>query len=174
MLASKLGASYISLGELVKEERLYSGIDGKRGSLVADMNKVSKRVNQMISSSERDTLVDGHYAPDVIAKNTVRLVFVLRRNPEELKAVLEERGFKGEKLWENLAAEILDACLWDAVSRCGAGKVCEIDVTSRSVEEVVNDMISTINNEKECRTGQVDWLGRLEAEGKLDTYLRHF
>ncbi len=137
------------------------------------MDRVSRRVKEIISGSERDVVIEGHFTVDVIPKSMIHLVFVLRRNPEELKTILERRGFSGEKLWENLMAEILDVCLWDAVSKYETDKVCEMDVTSRSVDEIVEDIISTLNNEKECRAGQVDWLGKLEAEGKLGEYLKN-
>ncbi len=174
LLASELSAIFVSLGELVEKEKLYSRIDRKRGSVIANTSSVSKRIQEMTSSSKQDIIIEGHFAVGIVPKSIVHLVFVLRRNPEELKTVLESRGFKGDRLWENLAAEILDVCLCDAVSLYGAGKVCEVDVTGRSVEEVVKDMVSTLNNEKECRVGLVDWLGRLEDEGKLDEYLKHF
>jgi len=174
-LASKLSAVLINLGELVKKEKLFSGIDEKRGSLIADMDKVSKRVQQIISSSkQRDIIIEGHFAVDVLPCKRVHIVFVLRRNPEELRIILEKRGFKGNKLWENLAAEILDVCLWEAVKQCGVDKICEIDVTGKSVEEVVEELISILSGEKKCEAGRVDWLGKLEAEGKLDEYLKHF
>lgn len=175
LLALKLEAGLINLGELIKSEKLFSGIDEKRGSLVADMEKVSRRVQQIISSSEqRDVIIEGHFAVDVLPSEAVHKVFVLRRNPEELKGILLERGFKGSKLWENLAAEILDVCLWEAVKLCGVDKVCEIDATGKRIEEVVEAIISILNGEKKCEAGQIDWLGKLDAEGKLDLYLKHF
>jgi len=84
-----------------------------------------------------------------------------------------KRGFEGEKLWENLSAEILDVCLWDAVKLCGVSKVCEVDVTGRCIENVVDEILSLLEGEKECKVGKIDWLGELEAEGKLDLYLKH-
>jgi len=164
----------ISLGELVENEKLYSGVDRRRDTFVADIDKVSERVKRIVSSSEQDIIIEGHFAVDVIPKNKVYLVFVLRRNPEELRSVLEMRGFKGEKLWENLMAEVLDVCLWDAVNQHGTGKVCEVDVTGRGVEEVTYSIISILDKKEECRAGYVDWLGKLEAEGRLDEYLEHF
>jgi len=164
----------ISLGELIEKERLYSGVDKKRGTLIADMDEVSERVQRMISGLEQDVIIEGHFAADIVPKNLVHLIFVLRRSPDELRGLLGERGFKGEKLWENLMAEILDVCLWSAVGRHGTERVCEVDVTGRSVEEVTNNILSILSNEKECRAGFVDWLGKLEGEGKLDEYLEHF
>ena len=173
-LASKLDAVYISLAGLVRRERLISGVDKTRETLIADTDRVSKQMQKVIKSSERDVIVDGHYAVDVVPPKDVHLVFVLRRDPNELKSVMENRGFKERKLWENLAAEILDVCLWDAVSACGYDKVCEIDVTGKGIEEAVKDVILVLERKKKCRVGIVDWLGKLEGEGRLREFLKHF
>jgi len=173
-LASNLDAVYVSLGELVERERLISGVDKARGTLIADTDRVSKRMQEVIKSSERDVIVDGHYAVDVVPNKDVHLVFVLRRDPRELKSVMEDRGFKERKLWENLAAEILDVCLWDAVSACGSDKVCEIDVSGKRIEEVVKDVILVLEGKEKCRVGIVDWLGKLEGNGRLREFLKYF
>jgi adenylate kinase len=174
LLASKLDAVYFSLAELVERERLISGVDKARGTLIADTDRVSKRTQEIIKSSERDFVVDGHYAVDVVPPKDVHIVFVLRRDPRELKSVMENRGFEKRKLWENLAAEILDVCLWDAVSACGSDKVCEVDVSGRRIEEVVKEMILMLEGKKKCRVGIVDWLGKLDGEGQLHEFLKHF
>jgi len=174
LLASKLDAVYINLGELVEREGLISGVDKVRKTLIADTSRVSKRVQEIVRSSEHDVIIDGHYAVDVAPVKDVHVVFVLRRNPDELKGFMEDRGFKGRKLWENLAAEILDVCLWDAVSACGSDKVCEIDVSGKGVEEVVENMVSVLEGRKKCGVGVVDWLGKLEEQGRLHDFLKPF
>jgi adenylate kinase len=173
-LASKLDVVYVSLAELVERERLISGVDKARGTLIADIDRVSKRMQEIIQSSERNVIVDGHYAVDVVPSKNVHLVFVLRRDPIELRSVMENLGFSERKLWENLAAEILDVCLWDAVSACGSDKVCEIDVSGKKIEEVVKDIILVLDDKKKCRVGIVDWLGKLEGERRLSEFLKHF
>ena len=174
LLASKLDAVYINLGELVEQESLISGVDKARGTLIADTDRVSKRVQEIIKSSKHDIIVDGHYAVDVVPTKNVHMVFVLRRDPSELKGFMENRGFKERKLWENLAAEILDVCLWDAVSACGSDKVCEIDVSGKKIEDVAEDMILMSEGRKKCRVGIVDWLGKLDGEGRLHEFLKPF
>jgi len=172
LLASKLDAVHIDLAELVKRENLISGVDKVRETLIADTGRVSKRIQEIMRESEGDVIVDGHYAVDVVSAKNIHIVFVLRRDPDELKGFMEDRGFKERKLWENLAAEILDVCLWDAVSACGSDKVCEIDASGKRVEDVVEDMISVLEGRKKCRVRVVDWLGKLEAEGRLDDFLK--
>jgi len=172
LLASKLDAVHVNLAELVEREKLTSGIDKVRKTLIVDTDRVSKRVQEIMRNSQRDVIIDGHYAVDVVSAKDVHVVFVLRRDPEELKGFMEDRGFEGRKLWENLAAEILDVCLWDAVSACGHDKVCEIDVSGKRVEDVVESMLLVLEGRRECRVGIVDWLGKLEGEGRLHEFLK--
>jgi broad-specificity NMP kinase len=77
-------------------------------------------------------------------------------------------------VWENLAAEILDVCLSDALSACGADKVCEVDVSGKTVDAVVDELLLVLENKTACKVGVVDWLAKLETEGKLDEFMKHF
>ncbi|MEM1515500.1 MAG: adenylate kinase family protein [Candidatus Bathyarchaeia archaeon] len=173
-LSSKIDSTLISLGELVKKEGFYSGVDEERGTLIADLERISRRIREIILNSDRDIIIEGHFAPDVVPPEHVTIAFVLRKSPEELKHALESRGYSEKKIAENLAAEILDVCLYETINRFGTEKVCEIDITSRDVEDVVKEILDILNGLKERRIGIVDWLGKLEAEGKLEEYLRNF
>jgi len=114
----------------------------------------------------------GHYAVNVVPKKIVTHVFVLRRNPVELRKFMERGGFSGRKLWENLASEILDVCLVDALRVLDEEKVCELDITGKSVEETVDKILNVLSGREKCCVGIVDWLGKLESEGLLDEYLK--
>jgi adenylate kinase len=173
-LASKLDAHYIGITELVKNEHLVTRIDEERKTLVADTKKLQERLTEILSASEGNIIIEGHYAVDVVPENDVHAVFVLRRDPHELKTVLEKRGYPEKKVWENLASEILDVCLLDALSACGADKVCEVDVSGKTVEAVAEEIILVIEKKKECKPGIVDWLGKLEKTGQLEEFLRKF
>jgi adenylate kinase len=174
VLASKLNATHIDVSELVLKENLVTGKDEVRGTSIADMERVAERVKEIVAHSECDVVLDGHYAVKVVPKDSVQRVFVLRRDPEELKPLMEARGWGGLKLWENLACEVLDVCLSDAVEAVGAEKVCEVDVTGRSVEDVAVEIIEILENKRKCYVGVVDWLTYLEMQGRLDEFLKNF
>lgn len=174
LLASKLDAVHVDLTELAEREKLTSGVDKVRKTLIVDIIGVSERVQETLAGSQRDIVIDGHYAVDVVAAKDVHVVFVLRRDPEELKGLMEDRGFKGRKLRENLSAEILDVCLWDAVSACGPDKVCELDASGKSSNHIAEDMIAVLEGIKKCEVGVVDWLGKLERNGKLGNFLKPY
>ena len=164
----------MSVTELVKSKNLVTKVDEKRDTLVADTEKVSEQIQQILNNTETNMVIEGHYVVDVVPETQVTLVFVLRRDPTMLKVVLEERGYAEKKVWENLSSEVLDVCLLDAVSACGANKVCEIDVTNKTADEVVQQMLLVIKKEQPCKIGIVDWLAKLERDGKLEQYLQNF
>lgn len=173
LLASKLDALYVNLTELAVRENLISGKDEERDSIIIDENRMRHKIREIIGDCDQDDIViDGHYAVSVVPKKFVTYVFVLRRDPVELRKFMEQCGFSGRKLWENLASEILDVCLVDALNVHGERKVCELDVTGKSVEEVISEILDVLGGHKECHVGIVDWLGKLESEGLLGEFLK--
>ncbi len=84
---------------------------------------------------------------------------------------MQNCGFSDDKLYENLSAEILDSCLIEAMQN-QQGKVCELDITGKTIDENVAEILEVLNNGKKCYVGFLDWLGMLEREGLTDQYLR--
>jgi adenylate kinase len=172
-LTAKLDAHYINLTELAEKHGLTIGEDKKRKTLVINEEEMRTKIAEIIDAAEKTTvIVDGHYAAAVVPKRYVTRIFVLRRNPVELRGFMEKRGFSDSKLWENLASEILDTCLFEALQEHEEDKVCELDVTGKTVEAVVTEALAVLNKNKKCLVGQVDWLGMLEAQGLTGEYLK--
>ena len=171
-LAAKIGAQYINLTDYAKNYGLTLGEDTERKTTIINEEKMRAKLAQTIETSENSNIiVDGHYAAAVTPTNLVGNVFVLRRNPKELKEFMSKCGFSESKLNENLSAEILDSCLIEAM-QSQEGKVCELDVTGKTVDENVAYILNVLNGNKKCVAGVVDWLGLLELEGILDEYLK--
>jgi adenylate kinase len=165
-------AQYINLTDYAKTNGLTLGEDKERKTEVINEAKMRRKLAETINASDKaNIIIDGHYASAVTPTELVFKVFVLRRNPKELKRFMERCGFEGVKLWENLSAEILDVCLIEAV-QAQEGKVCELDATGKTVEEVVNEILDVLEGRKKCFVGYVDWLGMLEREGLTDQYLK--
>ena len=174
LLARRLGAEPVELGALVEREGLHEGLDEETGSLIVDLGALSKRIIELIASKpDRTFVVIGHYAQNVVPRELVLRAFVLRRDPRELRSVLIARGYSGRKLYENLQAEILDVCLYEAVEAYGPGLVYEVDVSGREPIEVVEEMEEALEGGL-SRVGIVDWLGLLEREGELDEFFSEF
>lgn len=171
-LAAKLNAEYINLTDFAKTYGLTLGEDEERQTTIINEEAMQQKLKETITaSSNANIIVDGHYAAAVTPPNQVTRVFVLRRNPKELKEFMHKCGFSDAKLYENLSAEIIDSCLVEAL-QTQIGKVCELDVTGKTVEEIVTEIVDVLDKRKGCFAGIVDWLGLLEKEGILDEYLK--
>jgi adenylate kinase len=171
-LTAKLGAEYINLTDFAKTYSLTLGEDEERGTVIVDEQKMQQKLGETIDASQNaNIIIDGHFASAVTPTQHVANVFVLRRNPKELKAFMEKAGYSGSKMWENLQAEIIDVCLGEAVE-VHAGRVCELDVTGKTVEAVIEEILDVLEKRKSCFLGSVDWMGTLEREGILDEYLK--
>ena len=171
-LTNKLNAEYINLTDYAKTYDLIVGEDTERKTIIINEEKMLVKLAETINKSKKvSIIIDGHYASSVTPTELVTKVFVLRRNPKELKKFMEKCGYVGTKMWENLSAEILDVCLIEAM-QSQEGKVCELDITGKSVEEVVNEIMDVLEKGKKCHSGIIDWLGTLEREGSTDQYLK--
>jgi adenylate kinase len=172
-LTKELDALCINLTELAEKENLTMGKDEKRKTIIINEDKMRKKIREILDKTEKNSvIIDGHYAAAVVPKSHVTRIFVLRRNPVELREFMEKCGFQGPKLWENLASEILDVCLVEALREHEKEKVCELDVTGRTVKSVVTEILAVLDSRKKCHVGCVDWLGMLETQGLLDEYLK--
>lgn len=172
-LTAKLDALYINLTELAKTHSLTIGEDKTRNTTIINEEKMHVKIAKTIEAAEKTTvIIDGHYAAAVVPKRYVTRIFVLRRNPIELRTFMEKRGFSDTKLWENLASEILDVCLVEALQEHEKEKVCELDITGKTVEDAANEVLAVLESHKKCRPGCVDWLGILEKEGLIGEYLK--
>jgi adenylate kinase len=172
-LTEQLNAIYVNLTALALKHDLILGEDKERHTTVVDERKMKAKVSNIIETAEKgDVVIDGHYASAVTPKEKVTHAFVLRRNPIQLREFMEKCGFKNQKLWENLASEILDVCLVEAVREQEAERICELDVTNKTVEEITQEIKAVIDDRKKCHFGGIDWLGMLEKDGKLEEYLR--
>ena len=171
-LTTKLNAEYINLTDYAKTYKLTIGEDKERKTIIINEEEMkTKLAETIIASNNANIIIDGHYAASVTPTSLVKQVFVLRRNPKELKKFMEKCGYTGTKMWENLSAEILDVLLVEAI-QYQQGKVCELDATEKTVEEIVSEIVEVLDKRKKCFSGIVDWLGLLEKEGITDQYLK--
>ena len=173
LLTAELDALYINLTDLANKHNLTIGEDKERKTKIVDEEKMRRKIGETIDTAEKYTvIVDSHYAAAVVPKSYVTHIFVLRRNPVELRRFMEKCGFSGAKLWENLASEILDVCLVEALREHKKEKVCELDVTGKTAKKISREIIAIIDQRKKCFTGCVDWLGMLEKQGLVGEYLK--
>ncbi len=171
-LAATLNAHCINLTDFAKQENLIKAQDTQRDTAIINETQMRQKLTQTIKTIQTDIVIDGHYAAAVTPKTHVTHIFVLRRNPVELRTVMQQRGYSQQKQDENIAAEILDIVLTETLQKHPKEKVCELDTSTKTAEKTLNDVLAVLEGKKKCRIGCVDWIATLEAEGKLDEYLK--
>ena len=144
-LSKILDYDYVDFNKLAEEEKLVSGFDSERNSKEIDTEKLNK------IEIPDNSIVDGHLSYFI----PVDVVFVLRTNPEELKKRLKNKGWKPAKIQENVEAEILGICSYEASGE--REKVVEIDTTGKKPEEIAK-VIKKMIEKKDFKTKDIDWL----------------
>ncbi len=147
------------MSELVVREGLYDYYDPETNSYVINEERVSARVRELCESG-RGLVISTHY-PEVLDSEAVDVVVVLRLDPRELIARLRSRGWSVKKVAENVMAEVLSVVLSNAVARFGTGKVVEVDVTGKTPDEVVDELLHKVRGGA-TPGGYIDWLGVVE------------
>jgi adenylate kinase len=156
-LSQRTGRRYLNLANLIVENQLYAGFDEERKAYVVDTRRCREYLSQVLTCRE---VLDTHVV-EAVPPSKVSQVFVLRLNPIQLRERLRARGYPERKIQENVEAEVLGVVLVDAVNHFGEERVCEVDTTGLSVDEVVQVILDALAREeimKNLRPGSVDWL----------------
>lgn len=163
-LAKKLGAKVIDLSKFVVKNKLYTEYDKERNSFIIDEEKVVKKLEETIYllKDEEYLIIEGHYG-ELVPKKYIYLFIVLRLNPLKLYERLKKKGWLESKIKENVASEILGIPTVNAIEMLGQDLICEIDVTDKTVSEVVSEIIDLVNN-KCFRKVFMDWTELLKFE----------
>jgi len=176
MISENLNTKIISLNELVVSKKLTLKYDKKRETYVVDNNKLIPYVENLIELYKKEyieyLLIEGHFS-DVIPDKYIDYVIILRCNPDELHKRLQKRGYKKEKIRENIQAEILGNCTNFFVQKQIKSPIYEIDTTNLSIESIVkiiiNLIIKNINAENYI-LGKIDWLEFLAQNDRVHEF----
>ena len=165
------------------------------GAKIVDINKIAIDNNVMITKKARDNaeidkkrlaklmkfelknlqhlVIVGHLAPYVMKSLAIDLVVVLRRSSNELSRIFEERKYSDRKIKENIASEILDICLYDAVMTFGKDKITEFDTTGKRPQEITNKILLSLYKPSTRRLGTVDWLTPIYQKGDINKFMEY-
>jgi adenylate kinase len=172
-LAQHINYKFIDIGEVATREHIYLRDDPVRNTRVIDEPKLAKRLDKEITAENGKVVASSHYA-EIVSPRLVEKVIVLRTHPDELKKRLIQRGWKTEKIKENLEAEILGVCSSNALEKYGKERVYEIDTTKVSPDKTLGVALQIIESKSETHiAGSINWLEDLEKENRLDSYIFH-
>ena len=161
-LSKKSDIPILDINDIAKETGLFEKIDETND---VDVEKLTKIIETKIS---RPVLIVGHLAPYVVNENQVKKVIVFRKNPYHLIPVYEKRGYSPQKIKDNVGSEILGVILYDTLEKFGAENTLQLNVTSKTVDEIANLCLDIFNGE--VFTDEVDWLTEVAEKNDLQKF----
>ncbi|MCW1296142.1 MAG: adenylate kinase family protein [Candidatus Parvarchaeota archaeon] len=148
VLAKRLDAIVVGIDDVIKiDKKVVIGYDKKRKIKIVDEERFAQDIESIIKKIDKQVIVDSHFA-HVAKPKFCEICIVLRCNPRELKRRLESKGYKKEKIIENVEAEIVGVCTYEALKN--GHKVHEIDTSKRKIDEVVKEIIDVIEKRKKA------------------------
>lgn len=155
LLLDKLSCKCIDINQLVDDENLYSGYHEQGGYKIVDLPALCHSLNDIIDNLEEgeDLLVEGHLSHFCKGAD---LVIVLRAEPDILRKRLQDKGYGDAKINENIEAEVLDVCAFEAYQIHG-DKVNEIDTSHKNPAEIIDLIDKILRGENHFPVGGVDF-----------------
>jgi adenylate kinase len=150
------GFEVIDSNKVACEKDFLIGRDEKRDTEIVDVERFDEYIQKNYSG--KDVIIEGHLSHLL---KSVDKVIVLRCHPDELRKNLSKKGWKEEKIKENLEAEILDIILCEALDIHPKKNIFEIDITGKSVDSVASSIVELIKDKfkdlKRYNIGKIDW-----------------
>jgi len=171
-LAETLHARHINPAESLSQRHMLHTWDKKRRTRVVSPTKLRGHVVSLAGRADEGLIIDTHIMFGLPDSIRVRRVFVLRCDPNSLEKRLRKKRWARQKIHENVLAEILDICLWDAVERYGKRRISEIDTTDMTPHAVVELALRELKMRQAKTRPEVDWLITLENERRLHRYVK--
>ena len=176
MIAELYNGKVLSLNEpkVFKEFNIH--FDNKRDTYVIDTDKLLTHIINLIEEYKNNDpeylIIEGHFS-DIIPESYIDYAIILRCDPYVLKSRLENRGYKKDKILENVQAEILGNCANYFIQKNLKIPIYEINTSILTIESVVDIIIKNIikdENAENYLIGKIDWLEKLFQDDSLNVF----
>lgn len=151
------GFEVVDLNKVVRNKGFLIGKDKKRSSDIVDIKKFDKYILDNYHGKDI-VFIEGHLSH--LLKSAEKII-ILRCHPDKLRKNLLKKGWRQEKIKENIEAEILDIILCETIEIHPKKNIFEINVSDRSVENTLAMIIEIIKNRfkniEKYKIGKIDW-----------------
>jgi len=169
-------AKVISLSELAISEKLIKNYDTERETSVINEKKIVHHVIKLIERYNKLDLkflvIESHFS-DIVPGQIIDYIIILRCDPDELCIRLKERGYKKEKIRENVQSEILGNSVNYFLNKQLNKPIMEIDTTNKSIDVITKTIIGILTGKvdvNEYIIGKIDWLEKISQEDRLQVF----
>jgi len=151
------GFEIVDINKVAADEDCFIGNDEERNSKIVDVDKLNGHIKENYKGKDI-VFIEGHLSHLL---KSVDKVIVLRCHPDELRKRLSQKGWKKEKIKENIEAEILDIILCETAYSHPEKNAIEIDTTDMNIIDVAALIMEIIKNKfehmKKHNIGNIDW-----------------
>ena len=138
-LAKELKLVFVNEKEFALEQGIGSWDTGEN-ELVVPIKKLEKALNRFLEKKD-NIVVEGHLLCECRIKASA--VVLLRCNPETLESRLENRGYRAEKVQDNVFCEGIDYCKKHALRNYGKKKLVELE-SRKTIKETTHAIIQAL------------------------------
>ena len=171
IIAKRMQGIHIDCGKVAINNGMIKKYDKKNMTYTIDERSLSKKLKEIIIQND-SIVLDGHFIPK-ISGFTPELVFVLRCHPRKLIDRLEKKKYSKRKIAENVASELLDFCLKDAILLFGKNKTFEIDNSINLPNQTASIVLRILESNLPPKSRYIDWISKLEKEDSLQKILKY-
>jgi adenylate kinase len=175
-LLNNFKAKVISLNELAISEKLIINYDVERETSVINEKKLIRYIIKLIERYNKLDLeiliIESHFS-DIVPGQYIDFIIILRCDPDELYVRLKERGYKLEKIRENVQSEILGNSANFFLNKQLNKPILEIDTTNNNVDVITKTITKILTGKvdvNEFIIGKIDWLEKLSQEDRLEQF----
>ncbi|MFW9937861.1 MAG: adenylate kinase family protein [Promethearchaeota archaeon] len=177
-IAKLIKAKVITLNELAVSKNFILSYDQQRETSIIDEKKIISYLEKQIKILNKEGLeiliVESHFS-DIVPDKYIDLAIVLRCHPDVLLERLEKRGYRKEKIVENIQSEILGNSINYFMKKRIKIPLLEIDTTDLDIKTITDIIIEIILEKKHIesyRAGKIDWLEKLFNENRLTEFFK--
>ncbi|MEA3457490.1 MAG: adenylate kinase family protein [Candidatus Thermoplasmatota archaeon] len=147
----------VDLNKIAIEKGFSVGKDKNRNSKIIDIERLNNYIKEEYSKKDI-VFIEGHLSHLL---KSVDKVIVLRCHPNELRKRLSHKGWRKEKIKENIEAEMLDIILCETADIHSEKNIFEIDTTGEPTKDVARSVMKITKNGfrrmKGYNIGNIDW-----------------
>ncbi|HDQ60068.1 MAG TPA: kinase [Candidatus Woesearchaeota archaeon] len=153
-----LNLTELDLKDIARKEKILKGYDLNSKSLVVDDSKIGAKIKKYVKKG--NNYVVASHISQFISPRSVKLMVVLRVNPDKIEKRLKKRGYDLKKVYDNSMCEYLDSCLIESIQQGHKNHLHEIDATKKSAKKIAREIKDVIENKKKKSFGEVSWVKR--------------
>lgn len=126
MLAERFGFLHVPISRLIADKHLWHEKDEKRDCTIYDEQLLDDEINNILNENPSGGVIFDFHCTDVVPRDAIDYVIVLRCTSDILYKRLQERGYSPDKITENVDAEIFRVILDEVIDDYPEDKIIEV------------------------------------------------